>query len=263
MAKKIKGPITLNLNSERARMARDHNSSQDELFCRTWKKMAKECAFGIKVIADTRYYNLLYQNGEFKGLVEGVVYPFSHNYTKKGSRFRNRKIESAEVVCISKSRNLEMFWGTPRRYLVYEKDGTPYSFGARGSFYVEIDPADCARNADTLYHKLLLEADEEGMTVMDVKLELTAAYATRIGEQAQRMLEDLNRPLKDLAGLQASEMLALSKKVYKETKNLFSKFGLTITEASEGSIIQELFVEEKGKPAETTVPPFSSPSSFF
>ena len=264
MAKKIKGPIILNLISERVRLSNDpNNRSQDELFCRVWKKEAKECAFGIKVIADSRYYNLLYQNGEFKGLVEGVVYPFSHNYTKKGSRFRNRKISYAEVVCISKSQNLEMFWGTRDRLLVYDKDKKPYRFGARGSFFMEIDPTDHARNADTLYRKLLLTADEEGMTVMDVKLKLTAAYANRIGEKIQRMLEDLDRPLKDLVGLQASEMLELSKRVYKETKNLFLDFGLTATTASESSIIRELFVEEEGKPKEPTVRPFSSPASFF
>lgn len=266
MAKKIKGPIILNLISERARVNAFHNpnsASQDELFCRAWKKEAKECAFGIEVVADSRYYNLLYQNGMFMGLVNGIVYPFSYNYTKKGSRFRNRKIKYAEVICISKSQNLEMLWGTPQRHLVYDKDGKPYRFGARGSFYMEIEPSDHAKNADTLYRKLLLSADEEGMTVMDVKLKLAAAYANRIGEKIQRMLENLDRPLKDLVGLQASEMLELSKKVYKETRDLFLDFGLTATTASEGSIIRYFSINEEEKQDGSSGPSHPSPESFF
>lgn len=248
MAKKIEGPIILNLDSERVRLARDYNEeSQYTLFCRAWKKKAKECCFGIEVIADSRYYNLLYQNGEFKGLVTGIVYPFSYDYTKKGSRFRNRKIKHAEVVCISKSQNLEMFWGTPVRLLVYDKDRTPYRFGSSGSFYTEIEPADHATNADILYRRLLLSADEEGMTVMDVKSRLQAAYVNRIGAEIQKTLESLDFPLKNLIGLQASEMLEISEKVYEKIKGLFLDYGLTMTPASIGSIIRRFDIQEAGK----------------
>lgn len=263
MAKKIEGPIILNLDSERVRLARDYNErSQFALFCRAWKKRAKECVFGIEVVADSRYYNLLYQNGEFKGLVTGVVYPFSYDYTKKGSRFRNRKIKHAEVVCISKSQNLEMFWGTPEKLLVYDKDRTPYHFGASGSFYTEIEPADHATNADILYRKLLLSADEEGMTVMDVKDRLQAAYVRRIGAEIQTTLESLDFPLKELIGLQASEMLEISEKVYKKVKNLFWEYGLTITPASVGSIIKRFDIQERGKQVPGDKPDKPNPLSF-
>lgn len=264
MAKKIKGPIILKLISERVRLSTDpKNRSQDELFCRAWEKQSKECAFGIEVIADSRYYNLLYQNGIFMGLVNGTVYPFSYDYTKKGSRFRNRKIKHAEVVCISKSQNLEMFWGTPSRLLVYDKDRKPYRFGANGSFFVEIEPTDHAKNADMLYRKLLLTADEEGMTVMDVKNKLQAAYVNRIGAIIQRTLEDLDFPLKDLVGLQASEMLEISEKVYRDIKDLFLDFGLTVTPASTGSIIRYFMINEEGKKEIPAAPVHPSPASFF
>ena len=262
MAKKFKGPIILNLRSEQA----GPNHPEKEIFCRVWEKKANECAFGIEVIADEKYYNLLYQNGKFLGLVHpdgGSVYPFSYDYRKKGSRFRNRKIKYAQVVCISKAQNLEMFWGTHDPILVYDKDGKPCQFGANGSFYVEIEPADCANNADRFFQKLLISANEEGMTVEAVRNKLKAAFVNVIGEKIQEALEEMNRPLQELVGLTAKEKLKISENVYHKIKNLFGEYGLTLVAASKNSIVNHLVVRENDTGSAPPSTPRPSPTRYW
>ena len=260
MAKKIKGPVVLNLRSERARIS---NNSQDEIFCRVWDKKKTECAFGVSVIADDDYYNLLYQNGEYMGLARetgGIVYPFSYDYTKKGSRFKNRKIQTAKVVCISKSQNLEMWWGTPSPLLVRDKNGEPFRFGARGSFFVEIDPADHALNADIFYRKCLTSATEEGMPVYKVKEHLLKSFANLIGEKVQDCLEEMEYPLEDLIDLTAKEKLKISANAYDKVKKVFAEFGLTLVPVSKNCIVTDLHVNA-GAPETAYVAP--RPTDFF
>ena len=262
MAKKIKGPVILNLRSEHAGPRRP----EMEIFCRVWEHDKKECAFGIPVIADEKYYNLLYQNGKFLGLVQpngGTVYPFSRNPYKKGSRFGNRKIHHAQVVCISKAQNLEMLWGTRSPILVYDRDGKPYHFGANGSFYVEIEPADLAKNADCFFRKILVSADEEGMTVLAVRDKLKAAFVNVIGAKIQEVLEEMNRPLSQLVGLTPKEKLEISGRVYQKLRDIFAEYGLTITSASKNSIIDRLIVRADGIPQAEPQPPVNPPRKHF
>lgn len=237
MAKKIKGSVMLHLEADQ--------------FCQVWAKTAKECAFGVHVTADADYYNLLYQNGQFLGLVQpqgGVIYPFSVNPYKKGSRFKNRKIKSAKIVCISSAYNLNMLWGTRHPILIYDRDGTPCNFGANGTLFLELDPGDGGRNADCLYRKLFSQGDESSMTVEAVRDKLKPAFVEEIGAKVQECLEEMDRPLTQLTGLTPKEKLEVSKKAYEDLKRFFhDQYGLTLAPASQRSIVSHLIVIGKEK----------------
>ena len=257
MPKKIKGPIILHLGENQ--------------FCQIWEKTAKECAFGIQVNANGDYYNLLYQNGQFLGLVQpngGVIYPFSVNPYKKGSRFKNRKIKSAKIVCISSAYNLNMLWGTRNPLMIYDKEGTACNFGANGTIYLELDPGDGGRNADCLYRRLFSQGGPDTMTVEAVRDRLRPAFVEVIGAQIQEALEDMNRPLTELKGLTPKEKLDVSKNAYESLKGFFEKeYGLTLTPASQRSIVSRLIVrkdeEEEERPAVYSSAPQFTPGGMF
>ena len=257
MPKKIKGSIMLRLESNQ--------------FCRVWEQSSKDCAFGTHVIADGDYYNLLYQNGQFLGLVQpngGVIYPFSENPYKKGSRFKNRKIKSAKLVCISSAYNLNMPWGTKKAMIMYDRDNTPCYFGASGTLYLELDPGDGGRNADCLYRKLFSQEESDGMTVDAVRNKLKPAFIEVIGAEIQECLENMNRPLAELKGLTPKEKLDVSKSAYENLKSFFAtEYGLTLTKASQRSIVSELVVrkdaEEETKGSVSAPAPQLSPWMLF
>ena len=120
--------------------------------------------------------------------------------------------------------------------------GEPYSVGASGVFYVNIAPSDAARNGDRFYHKLLTQGDPSQMNTEALRDKLAEAFLNRVGAKIQEYLEQLNRPLSNLVGLQPSEFLKISEELYPKMKDIFADYGLTIVKASSGSILGRLIV---------------------
>ena len=233
--RRIRGPISLQLEKDQ--------------ICKIWEAQARECVFGIEANSNADNYVLWYRNGEFMGLPQpdgGIFYPFSYDPLKKGSRFKNRKFLFAKIVCISKAFNLEMYWGTPNRFLMFE-NGKAYRVGASGKFYVEIDASDAGRNADRLYRKLFSQGDVSGKNVEAVRDELRDVFLPVIGSVLQEHLTELNRPMDQLIGLSPKEMMEISEDVYAKVKDIFADFGLAISTASKKSIIGNLLIREDGQ----------------
>ncbi|MBE6585866.1 MAG: hypothetical protein E7645_04975 [Ruminococcaceae bacterium] len=229
---KISGSIELRLNEEQ--------------FCTVWEGRAEECSHDFCVDTNADQYNLFYRNGQFFGMPTpfgGTIYPFSDDPTKKGTRHQKRGYNRARVVCLSKDFNLKVFWGTRTPFLMLDNTtGEPYSVGASGVFYVNIDPSDAARNGDRFYHKLLTQGDPSQMNTEALRDKLAEAFLNRVGAKIQEYLEQLNRPLSNLVGLQPSEFLKISEELYPKMKDIFADYGLTIVKASSGSILGRLIV---------------------
>ena len=234
LGKKINGPVTLELG--------------DAQMCAVWEAKANECVFGLTANANADYYVLWYRNGEFMGMPRpegGMFYPFSYDPLKKGTHFQNRHFFVAKIVCISRAFSIEMFWGTPNRFLMFD-EGKAYRVGASGKFYVEIDAADAGKNADRLYRKLFSQGDASKKDVEAVRNELRTVFLPIIGSVLQDYLLKLNRPMKELIGLSPREMLEISEAVYPKVRDIFAEFGLTISATSKKSIIGNLLIDEEG-----------------
>lgn len=234
LGNKIKGPIKITLD--------------DGIFCKSWTASAKDCAHTLEVIASKKYYNLVYRDGEFFGMprpMGGSIYPFSKDLLKPGSRAEKKNHCDIEVVCVTAGASLDVKWGVSDKYLHDSKTGKDYYFHAFGQFYVEIDPADAAKNANTFYHKLCVQNDSDVMTNEALRDKLKAAFENRIAAVIEKTLLSIDRPLSSFVNVMASEALEISKKVYYEVRNMFSEFGITIAEeASIGSIVQSVGVRE-------------------
>jgi len=219
----------------------------EEQFCAVWEGRSDDYSHEFCVDTNADQYNLFYRNGRYEGTPTprgGSIYPFSMDPLQKGSRSDKKKISRAKVVCLSSSFNLSVKWGTQEPYLMYDgQTGKPYTVGARGLFYVEIDPGDGGRNADTFYRKLLSQVSPDKMDVEALRDKLAAAFLNRIGAEIQSCLEELKRPLGTLIGLQPGELTKISEAIYPRIKNIFDVYGLTIVEeSSKGSILEKIFV---------------------
>ena len=84
-------------------------------FCRILEDKAEDCSHTYCIDTDADQYNLLYRNGQFKGMPTpygGTIYPFSVDPTKPGSRSEKKQFNRTKVVCLSKDSNLKVTWGT-------------------------------------------------------------------------------------------------------------------------------------------------------
>lgn len=232
--RKIKGPIEVNMGKG--------------VFCNSWSAYAKDCAHDLVVLADGKFYNLIYRDSRFQGMADslgGPVYPFSEELSKPSSRADKKKHTKIEIVCIVAGQVLDVKWGVSDKYLYDAKDKKDYSFNAYGQFFVEIDRADAAGNADKFYQKLCVENGTSVMTNDELRDKLRAAFENRIAAVIEKVLLDMDRSLSSFVNVMASEALEINKKIYKEVKNLFSSFGITIVEeASLGSIVERVGVKE-------------------
>ena len=227
--KLIKDPIELTLGASQ--------------FCILWEGRSSDYSHEFRVDTDEKQYNLYYREGRFLGTPTpdgGAIYPFSVNPLERGSRADKKKISRAKVVCISKTFNLTVNWGTQKPFLMYDSaTNVPYTIGANGCFYVEIDPADGGRNADRFYGKLLSQGDPTQMDADALRDKLIAAFINRIGVEIQNCLEEIKRPFASLIGLQPGEILRISEAIYPRLKNLFDDYGLTAWEIDDHQEVLE------------------------
>ena len=233
--KLIKGSIELKLNEEQ--------------FCAVWEGRAEECSHEFCIDTNADQYNLFYRNGQFMGTptpMGGSIYPFAVDPVQKGSRMQKKQFNRAKVVCLSSAFNFKIYWGTKIPFLLIDKaTQKPYTVGASGVFYVEIEPSDGGRNADKFYRKMLTHGDPAQMTTEALRDKLAEAFINRVGAKIQEYLEALDRPLSNLVGLQPSEFVQISEELYPKLKDIFDDYGLTIARSSSGAILSRLLVNPK------------------
>ena len=230
--KKKKGSVEIKLNKDQ--------------FCRVLEERAEDCSHKYCIDTDADQYNLLYRNGQFLGMPTpfgGSIYPFSIDPTKPGSKGQKKKFNRAKIVCLSKDFNLKVAWGTRTPFIMADcETKQPYTVGASGVLYVNIDTNDAARSADRFYRKCLTQRDAELFNTEELRDFLSEAFVNRVGAKIQDYLETQNRPLSNLVGLQPSEFLKISEELFPKMKDIFADYGLTITDASSGSILGRLVV---------------------
>jgi hypothetical protein len=233
--KKKSGAVELKLNEEQ--------------FCAVLEEKAPEVTRKYCVIANADTYNLLYRDGRFLGTPRpfgGAIYPFSMDPTEEGYNSDKKKFHTAKLVYLSKDSNLKVYWGTETPFMMEDPiTHEPYRVGARGVFFVNIDPDDAARKADMFYSKCLTQRNAELFNTEALRDFLREAFVIQIGARIQKYIEKNGRTLANYVGLQPSEILAISKEVYPELSDIFASYGLTIVkESSAGSILQGLVVEK-------------------
>ena len=220
-----------------------------EQFCAILDEKSTDVTKKYCVIANADTYNLLYRDGRFLGTPRpfgGAIYPFSLDPTKQGSNRDKKQFHTAKIVTLSKDFNLKVYWGTEIPFMMEDPvTREAYRVGARGVFYVNIDPDDAARKADMFYSKCLTQRNAELFTAEALRDFLREAFIVQIGARIQKYIELNGRTLSNYVGLQPSEILAISKDIFPDICNIFSAYGLSIVkESSAGSILQGLIVEK-------------------
>lgn len=230
--KKKKGSVEIKLSSEQ--------------FCRVLEERAEDCSHKYCIDTDADYYNLLYRNGQFLGMPTpfgGSIYPFSVDPTKPGSSREKKQFNRAKIVCISKAFNFKVNWGTRTPFIMEDRaTKQPFTVGASGVLFVEIDTNDAARNADRFYRKCLTQRDAELFDTEELSQFLSEAFVNRVGAKIQECLEAQNRSLSNLVGLEPAEFVKISEELYSKLKDIFEDYGLTVAEASKGSILGKLII---------------------
>ena len=233
--KKKSGTVELHLNEDQ--------------FCTVLEEKAEDVTHKYCVIANSDNYNLLYRDGRFMGMPAphgGAIYPFSQDPTRQGSGGDKKKFHTAKLVCLSKDFNLKVYWGTDSPFVIEDAHThKPYEVGARGVFYVNIDPEDAARKADMFYSKCLTQRNAELFNTEALRDFLREAFIMQIGARIQKYIEMSGRPLANYVGLQPTEILKISEELCPTLKDIFASYGLTIVaESSANSILQGLMVNE-------------------
>ncbi len=230
--KKKKGSVEIKLGTDQ--------------FCRVLEERAEDCHHTYCIDTDADQYNLFYRNGQFMGTPTpfgGSIYPFSVDPTKPGTKGQKKKFNRAKVVCIAKDFNLKVNWGTRSPFVMEDCiTGHAFTVGASGVFYIEIDASDAGRNADRFYRKCLTQRDAEMFNTEELRDFLSEAFVNRVGAKIQEYLEEKQRSLGNLVGLQPSEFLKISEELYPKVKDIFAEYGLTLAKASTGSILSRLIV---------------------
>ena len=218
-------------------------------FCSVLEEKAADVSHKYCIIANSDNYNLLYRDGKFMGMPRpfgGAIYPFAIDPTKEGSKGQKKQFHSAKIVCLSKDFNLKVFWGTETPFVLEDVNTRQaYEVGARGVFYVNIDPADAARKADQFYSKCLTQRNAALFDTEALRDFLREAFIMQIGAKIQQYIEESGRSIANYVGLQPSEILKISEELCPKIQDIFSEYGLTIvTKASANSILQGLIVNE-------------------
>lgn len=235
-SKKKSGPVTITL--------------KEDQFCERlsdeWENVKKD--YCLNANADD--YTLLYQSGRFKGMPApfgGNIYPFSVDPTKEGSKKDGKEIGTSEIVVISKTTNLKIYWGTAVPFTLEDPvTKKAYAVGANGVFYVEIDGSDAARKADMFYRKVAKPRfTSEGFNAEAARDFLREAFIMEIGAKIENYINASGRSLANYVGLAPSEIKKISEELCPTIKDIFGDFGLSVVvKASSASILQDLKVTE-------------------
>ena len=230
---------------------------REDQFCAVIEDNAENVKKTYCIMASGDNYCLLYRDGRFLGMPRpfgGPIYPFSPDPTKKGSKRDKKKFHKAKVVCLSKDFNLKVNWGTKVPFTMADVDtNKAFSVGARGTFYVNIDPSDAARKADQFYSKCLTQRNAELFNAEALRDFLCEAFIMQIGAKIQEYMEAKHRSLENYVGIMPSEILQISKDLFPEMKDIFGAYGLTIVEeSSSNSILSGLEVKEILRSAHVT-----------
>ncbi len=237
--KKKKGPIDIKL--------------REDQFCCVIEDNAADVKNTYCIMASGDNYYLLYRDGRFLGMPRpfgGPIFPFSTDPTKKGSNRDRKQFHTAKVVCISKDFNLKVNWGTRVPFTMADVDtNKAFRVGARGTFYVNIDPTDAARKADQFYSKCLSQRNAELFNSEALRDFLCEAFIMHIGAKIQQYMEEKHRSLENYVGIMPSEILQISQDICPKMKDIFGAYGLTIVEeSSASSILAGLEVKELPNP---------------
>lgn len=242
--KKKKGPFDMQL--------------KEDQFCSVVEESSCDVKNTFCIMASGDNYYLLYRDGRFLGMPRpfgGPIYPFSTDPTKKGSNRDRKHFNRAKVVCLSKDFNLKINWGTKVPFTMADVDtNKAFKVGARGTFYVNIDPSDAARKADQFYSKCLSQRNAQLFNTEALRDFLCEAFIMQIGAKIQQYMEEKHRSLENYVGIMPSEILQISEDLCPKMKDIFGHYGLTIVEeSSSSSILTGLEVTEINKPNNTEV----------
>ena len=218
-----------------------------EQFCTVREIKSDDVTNKYCIIASSDHYCLLYRDGQFLGMpcpFGGAIYPFSTDPTKQGSNGDKKRFHRAKVVCLTKDFNLKVYWGTETPFVIEDtKTHLPYSVGARGVFYVNIDPNDAARKADKFYSKCLSQGNASLYDTEKLRDFLKEAFIMQIGGKIQEYIAASGRSLESYMGLQPSDILKVSQDICPTVTDIFAEYGLCIVKkSSQGSILQGLVV---------------------
>ncbi len=180
-----------------------------------------------------RHYTFLSQDGKFAGQpapLGGKIYPFSPNPTQMCTRKEMKQFVSAELVVVKKDFKMKVDWGTPSHRMFHIEDPInkkPYRVGANGSFEVQIDAKDAARNGNQFFLQLLSES--ENYNAEDMRERLQDIYLQEIGAGIETVIKNENRSLDNFVGIGPSDLKRVNDLLFPIIQDVFAEYGLTIT----------------------------------
>lgn len=220
----------------------------EDQFCAVVEVSADEVTTEYHFLANSDWYSLLYRDGQFLGMPcpnGGKIYPFSTDPKREGSRSDLKSFTRAKLVYMGKDFNLKVNWGTSTKFVLEDpQTHKAYAVGARGVFYVNIDPNDAARRADRFYRKCLSQGNASMFDTEKLRDFLREAFIMQIGAKIQEYIEKSGRSLENYVGLQPSEILKISQELCPSMTDIFAEYGLSIvTKSSQNSILSGIEVE--------------------
>lgn len=219
-----------------------------ENFCCVIAEKSEDVSHKYSFSANADYYTVLYRNGQYLGMPHaagGVIYPFSFDPTKPGTKGDLKKFKDCKIVIMPRDANMRVFWGTQTPFNVRDPQSKQiYAVRAHGSFYVNLDPLDPSASCNRFYQKLLSTGDANQFTNEQFREFLIDGFLKTIGSCIENYMLEQNCPFEDFQVLTASEILTISEDIYPKVQNIFYEYGLTIVEkTSKNSIIQNLEIE--------------------
>ncbi len=204
----------------------------DGQFATVIELQAREISHKYPVEADQTKYTLLYRDGQFLGMPRpggGPIYPFSKDPTRQGSRGYMKNFTNATIVVISKDSRLQVFWGTPEQFIIPDPTtGQSYHIGARGVFFLYVDPSNAAQNANMFYRRCLSQGDSSHYDAERLRSFLSDAFSNPIGRELDKFLKADGRPFSAYQGLTPSECGDLSEALCSRVGDIFAHVGLTL-----------------------------------
>ena len=220
-----------------------HVKLKEDQFCYVIEKKASDVTNKFCFIAQEVNYNLLYRDGSFYGMPHaggGRIFPFSTDPTRPGSKGEMKQFSEAQIVCLSKDFNLMVRWGGRTALKIYDKEANRVvQLGARGTFYICIDPTDAARKADMFYRKLLTQRNAELFNTEALRDFLASAFENQFAAKLEQYLESVDMSVTQLVGLKPSQYLDVSAALYPTIKDLLAVYGISIVETSKSSLLEE------------------------
>ena len=198
-----------------------------------------EVKSSVAIPAQLDYYNFMYRDGQYLGMPYlydfGLIYPFSMDPRKRGNKDK-KKFTEIKVIAIPKNLTVHFSFEKDSPEIIEDKQGRKYQVSLRGTLYAKIPNDDCARSANLLYSKLLIDKNLDQFSINDLGDIIKGVVINRILAKIAEALNIGNDPKAPFAGLSTTQLFELETAILE----LLRDFGLAFDCFDNNTILKAL-----------------------